>query len=88
MIASRSTHADALHASGKRDEAASLFADAEQRQEKWQPAYPLLYSLQGYRLLRPAAGQERPRRRPRPGEPDNRMGYAGKLSLSTLAFDS
>ncbi|HEX8167390.1 MAG TPA: TIR domain-containing protein [Beijerinckiaceae bacterium] len=48
MLSKRTTHADALHAAGRRDEAARLFADAEQRQARWQPDYPLLYSLQGY----------------------------------------
>jgi hypothetical protein len=49
MLSQRTTHADALHAAGRRDEAARCFADAEQRQQKWRPAYPLLFSLRGYR---------------------------------------
>jgi tetratricopeptide (TPR) repeat protein len=48
MIGRRAIHATALHAAGRRDEAERLFADAEQRQKKWQPRYPLLYSLRGY----------------------------------------
>jgi tetratricopeptide (TPR) repeat protein len=48
MLARRSNRATALYAAGKREEAERLFADAEQRQKKWQPQYPLLYSLQGY----------------------------------------
>lgn len=87
MIASRSTHADALHASGKRDEAAHLFADAEQRQEKWQPAYPLLYSLQGYRycdllLAKSAHAAARDR-----ASQTLVWARSGKLSVLTLAFD-
>jgi hypothetical protein len=54
----RTTHADALHQSGRRSEAESLFREAEQMQAERQPAYPLLYSLQGFRycdlLLAPA----------------------------------
>lgn len=47
MMAFRAAHADALHAAGRCDEAAALFADAEARQQKRQPDYPLLYSLAG-----------------------------------------
>jgi hypothetical protein len=49
MIVNRVTHAEALHAAGRRDEAERLFANAENRQTKIQPDYPLLYSVQGYR---------------------------------------
>jgi tetratricopeptide (TPR) repeat protein len=42
------TYADAMHAAGRREEAAQLFADAEQRQKNLQRDYPLLYSVQGY----------------------------------------
>ena len=49
MIGKRTTHADALLAAGRRDEATRWFADAEQRQQTRQPDYPLLYSVQGYR---------------------------------------
>jgi hypothetical protein len=48
MISKRTTHAAALHAAGRREEAALAFVDAEQRQKQSQPAYPLLYSVQGY----------------------------------------
>jgi hypothetical protein len=55
---SRITHADALHQSGRRSEAESLFREAEQMQAERQPAYPLLYSVRGFRycdlLLAPA----------------------------------
>src|SRR5262249_31757760 len=47
-IAERARHGTALHAAGRRDEAQTLFADAEQRQRKREPDYPLLYALQGY----------------------------------------
>src|SRR4029077_18357294 len=38
----------ALHAAGRRDEAQTLFDDAERRQRERQPDYPLLYSIQGH----------------------------------------
>jgi hypothetical protein len=49
MIAYRSTYAAALLAAGRRrEEADGLFADAERRQQKKQPEYPLLNSEQGH----------------------------------------
>jgi len=48
MLASWAAYADALHAAGRREAAARAFAEAEDRQKKRQPKYPLLYSLQGY----------------------------------------
>jgi tetratricopeptide (TPR) repeat protein len=45
----RTTLAAVLHALGRGDEAAALFEEAEQMQKVHQPAYPLLYSLQGFR---------------------------------------
>jgi CHAT domain len=50
MMICCSTRADAMHAAGRRDEAERLFADAEHRQKKEQPEYPLLYPMQGYRF--------------------------------------
>jgi tetratricopeptide (TPR) repeat protein len=47
-VVNRVTHASAALAAGRRDEAEKLFADAEQLQEKRQPEFPLLYSVQGY----------------------------------------
>lgn len=43
------THADALHQAGRRTEADARFREAEQMQAERQPAYPLLYSWQGFR---------------------------------------
>jgi class 3 adenylate cyclase/tetratricopeptide (TPR) repeat protein len=61
----RTTHADALHQAGRRDEALTMFREAEQTQTERQPEYPLLYSLQGFRYCdllldspERAAGQE------------------------------
>jgi tetratricopeptide (TPR) repeat protein len=48
VIVERVNHAHALHAAGRRNEAERLFTDAEDRQKKRQPEYPLLYSVQGY----------------------------------------
>ena len=45
----RVKQADALHQAGRRAEAEARFREAEQRQAERQPAYPLLYSLQGFR---------------------------------------
>lgn len=48
-MSTRTTHADALHQSGRRAEAEALFREAEQLQAADQPDYPLLYSLPGFR---------------------------------------
>ena len=54
----RTTAADALHQSGQRADAGSLFAEAEGMQQEWQPQFDLLYSLRGFQycdwLLAPA----------------------------------
>jgi hypothetical protein len=54
----RTTAADALHQSGRCDEAGMLFAEAERMQQELQPQFDLLYALQGFRycdwLLAPA----------------------------------
>jgi tetratricopeptide (TPR) repeat protein len=42
------THADALHQAGRRDEAKARFREAEQMQAEREPDYPLLYSVQGF----------------------------------------
>jgi hypothetical protein len=47
-IVNHSTHADALHQAGRRDEAAARFLEAEEMQAEWEPEYPLLYSMKGY----------------------------------------
>ncbi len=48
-MGTRTTHADALHQAGRRYEALESFREAEQMQAEGQPAYPLLYSVQGFR---------------------------------------
>ena len=48
-LATRATHADALHQAGRRAEAETRFREAEHKQAERQPDYPLLYSLQGFR---------------------------------------
>jgi tetratricopeptide (TPR) repeat protein len=47
-MASRTTLADALHQAGQMAEAEAAFRKAEALQEERQPAYPLLYSVQGF----------------------------------------
>jgi hypothetical protein len=48
MTSTRAAHAHALHTAGRREEAENLFTDAEGRQKKRQPEYPLLFLFQGY----------------------------------------
>jgi hypothetical protein len=48
-MAWRTTHADALHQAGRRGDAEARFREAEDMQAEWQPEYPLLYSLWGFR---------------------------------------
>lgn len=48
-MARRTTAADALHESGQRMEAGTLFAEAERMQQDMQPEFDLLYSLGGFR---------------------------------------
>jgi tetratricopeptide (TPR) repeat protein len=47
-MARRTTLADALHQSGRWEESAEAFREAEALQAEWQPEYPRLYSLLGY----------------------------------------
>ncbi|MES1244343.1 MAG: hypothetical protein ABUT39_22255 [Acidobacteriota bacterium] len=47
-IVSRPTLADALHQSGRWEESAEAFREAEALHAEWQPKYPRLYSLPGY----------------------------------------
>lgn len=46
----RSSLADALHQVGQAAEAEAHFRHAEKLQAEWQPLYPQLYSLQGFRF--------------------------------------
>ncbi|EGV27941.1 WD repeat-containing protein, partial [Thiorhodococcus drewsii AZ1] len=48
-MVSRTTLADALHQQGETREALDAFAEAERLQAEWQPQYPLLYSLPGFK---------------------------------------
>jgi tetratricopeptide (TPR) repeat protein len=47
-MASRTTLADALHQSGRWEESAESFREAEALQSEWRPDHPRLYSLRGY----------------------------------------
>lgn len=49
QMGTRSTHADAIHQSGRSAEAEARFREAEQIQARRQPRYPLLYSIPGFR---------------------------------------
>ncbi|MGE5340154.1 MAG: TIR domain-containing protein [Candidatus Omnitrophota bacterium] len=55
--ASRTALADALHHSGKLEEAESLFREAEAMQMKRRPEVPFLYSLQGFQFCDLLLGQ-------------------------------
>ena len=48
-MSKRTTLADALHHAGGREEALARFREAEAMQAGWQPEYPMLYSLPGFR---------------------------------------
>jgi len=48
QMVNRTTHADALHQAGRRDEARRQFEEAEAMQTEQQPSYPRLYSVQGF----------------------------------------
>jgi hypothetical protein len=49
MMSKRAGLAEALHASGRSEEAERLYDDAERRQKEQQPSFPLLYSIPGSR---------------------------------------
>ena len=49
LMSKRATHADALHQAGETTRALALFREAEKLQQKYQPEYPLMYSLRGFR---------------------------------------
>lgn len=57
QMAIRAAHADPEHQAGNLTEAADLFREAERMQGERQPAYPLLYSLQGYQYCDLLLGQ-------------------------------
>ncbi len=48
-MASRSILADVLHQAGEAEEAKAASRQAEEIQNQWQPEYPFLYSLHGFR---------------------------------------
>ena len=48
-MSKRATRADALHQAGRWEESAAAFREAEAMQAEWQPEYPRLYSLRGFR---------------------------------------
>lgn len=48
-LAGRAKLADVLHQAGRQTEARRLFEDAESRQARWQPEYPQLHGVRGFR---------------------------------------
>ena len=74
IIGSRTTRADAVLAAGDWKKSVDLLTDADQRQREWQPAYPLLYSMQGYRYCDLLLSQGRAAEVARPGSSDLAMG--------------
>ena len=48
-MSDRATLAGTLHQAGRQSEAESLFREADEMQKDWQPEYPFLYSLGGFR---------------------------------------
>ena len=48
-MSNRTTLADALHQAGQLAEAEAAFREAEKMQKAYQPEYPLLYSIRGFR---------------------------------------
>ena len=79
IMANRTAQADALHNAGDWEKAAGLFADADRRQRELEPEYPVLYSLGGVPLLRPAAIARAGCRGARPGVSELAVGANAKL---------
>ncbi len=59
-MASRTRWADALHQAGRWEESAAAFREAEAMQAEWQPEYPRLYSLPGFRYCDLLLGRAEP----------------------------
>ncbi|HEV7784130.1 MAG TPA: hypothetical protein VGQ28_02270, partial [Thermoanaerobaculia bacterium] len=59
-MSKRTTWADALHQSSRREESATAFCEAEAIQAERQPEYPRLYSLQGFRYCDLLLGRAEP----------------------------
>lgn len=70
----RTVLADALHQEGRWEESAATFRDAAAMQAEWQPQYPRLYSLAGFRYCDLLLGQE---------EPEADSGLDGLASLAS-----
>ncbi len=80
------TLADALHQSGRRDEAATLFTEAEALQKSTQSQYPFLYSIWGYRFCDLLLGiDENPKTTEVLERAAKTLEWAEKKNLSLLA---
>ena len=82
MMGTRTTHADALHAAGRREEAAQVVRRRRAAPEGMAARISAALFRARLSVLRPAAGQGRPRRRARPGEPNLGMGSAATIGCS------
>ena len=60
-VLTRTNLAEGLHQAGRIEEAATTFREAEELQKQWQPEYPFLYALQGFRYCNLLLDQEEAR---------------------------
>ncbi|HSY49470.1 MAG TPA: hypothetical protein VLC46_11710 [Thermoanaerobaculia bacterium] len=87
-MAGRTTHADALHQAGRREEAESLFREAEQGQAEMQPDHPLLYSVQGYKYCDLSLSEVEREAGKAEGEPKNKERLALCRTVAERAAQS
>ncbi|MCH7539264.1 MAG: ATP-binding protein [Proteobacteria bacterium] len=88
QLAERTTFADALHQTGRIEEAKALFSKAEAMQKERQPEFPLLYSLQGFRYCEMLLDQGKYREvQDRARQTLNWLKQAGGVSLLDIALN-
>jgi tetratricopeptide (TPR) repeat protein len=89
-LVNRTKLADALHQSGDPAKASALFQEAEKMQANRQPAYPMLYSVQGYRycdlLLTQGESEEVLRRATQTLEWVEKQGWLLDIALDHLSL--
>jgi tetratricopeptide (TPR) repeat protein len=87
-MGNRTTLADALHQAGRRAEASARFREAEALQAEQQPAYPLLYSLRGFRYcdLLLAEVERAAAREDRRGEGSGALAEVERRATQTLQW--
>lgn len=86
-MSERTTHADALLQSGDLDVALALLQQAEQIQQQWQPEYPRLYSLWGFRYCDWVLAQGEAAQVLERAEQTLAWAKRGNLGLLTIALD-